>query len=687
MSLNAHWVKIYRGIIFGPFQQTNDGGYIFTGETWTEGYSSDIWISKLDSNGDIEWQQAYGGFSYEYARSIQQTSDGGFIVAGVTSFYNDMWVLKLDSNGDIEWQRAYGGGEDGFAESANSIQQTIDGGYIVAGCTTSFGDGSEDAWILKLDSYGDIEWQRTYGGNASTIARSIQQTSDGGYIVGVRRSEGGRILDYWLLKLDSYGDIELQRTYGFGGNVLAEACSLQQTSDGGYIFAGDIRSYDQGHWDVWLLKLDSNGDIEWQRAYGGNEDEYTSSIQQTSDGGFVLAGSTDSFGNGFRNGWVLKLDSCGDIEWQRLIGVNGDEFSESASSILQTIDGGYIVAGKSWDFNAYEDDIGSFISKLYSDGEIYQPCELVENANASITYTSASAVDTNVTPQDTNVTPRDTNVTPRNADATVHTVCGEDREYILTINDCSGSGFTDPIPGRYFHEPGTQVMITAIPEGMYIRFWGWSGDVTGTDNPIIITMDSHKNATAIFISQVDLHIAAGTGGTTDPSPGIYEYDSGASVSIRAIPNSGYKFSGWSGDASGEINPITITMDTSKGITANFKNGHFKLPCFIATAAYDSPDHPYVKTLRDFRDKYLMSNKFGRFLVNLYYRYSPFIAKIISNNKALKLLVQVNLIPAIVFSYSMVHISPIMTAVIFFSIFVLPIFLISSFWRKLRRTKA
>jgi hypothetical protein len=687
MSLNAQWVKFYRGILFGPFQQTNDGGYIFAGETWNEGNSSDIWVSKLDSNGDIEWQKSYGGWSYEYAYSIQQTSDGGFIVAGNTDFYNDMWILKLASNGDIEWQRAYGGGEDGFHEGANSIIQTSDGGYIVAGGTNSFGDGSTGAWILKLDSYGDIEWQRTYRGDAVTSARSIQQTSDGGYIIGGGRSEGGSIFDYWVLKLDSYGDIEWQRIYGFGGNAPAEARSLQRTSDGGYIIAGNIWSYDQGHYDVWLLKLASNGDIEWQRAYGGNEDEHASSIQQTSDGGFVLAGSTHSFGNGFLNGWVLKLDLYGDIEWQRLIGVNGDEFSESAGSILQTIDGSYIVAGKSWDYNAYEDDVGSFISKLYSDGDTYQPCELVRSANASITETSASAVDTNVTPQDTNVSPRDTNVTPRNADATVHTVCGEDREYILTINKCSGSGFTDPISGRYFHESGTQVMITAIPEGMYIGFWGWSGDVTGTDNPIRITMDSHKNVKAIFIQQEELIIVARPGGTTNPPPGTYKYDIEASVSIRAIPNSGYKFIGWSGDVSEETNPITITMDTSKEIIANFKNGLFKSSCYIATAAYDSTDHPYVKILQDFRDKYLMSNKFGRFLVNLYYRYSPFIANIISKNKALKLLFQVNLIPAIAFSYSMVNIGPIMTAVYFFSIFVLPIFLLSSFCWNLRRTKA
>jgi len=265
------------------------------------------------------------------------------------------------------------------------------------------------------------------------------------------------------------------------------------------------------------------------------------------------------------------------------------------------------------------------------------------------------------------------------------------RQYNLTIAAGSG-GTTDPSPGTYTYDTGKAVTITASANSGY-RFSGWSGDASGTTNPITITMDSNKSVTANFIRQYTLTIAAGTGGTTNPSPGTYTYDSGTQVSITATPNSGYQFSGWSGSASGTTNPISITMDNDKSVTANFtatskpsedgkKNG-----CFIATAAYGSPLHPYVNILRDFRDKYLMPIKLGRALVGLYYKYSPFFADLIAKNKALKVAVRLSLLPMIAFSYSMVHFGPIITAVLLIFIFILPIFLISFSQKKLRWMKA
>jgi len=253
------------------------------------------------------------------------------------------------------------------------------------------------------------------------------------------------------------------------------------------------------------------------------------------------------------------------------------------------------------------------------------------------------------------------------------------RQYALTISAVTG-GTTDPTLGTHTYDTGTEVSITATPDANY-RFSGWTGDVPSgheNDNPVTITMDSDKSINANFIRQYTLTITAGTDGTTNPSPKSYNYDVGTQVSVRAIPNSGYRFTGWSGDASGTTNPITITMDSDKSITANFKK---KGPCFIATAAYGSPLHPYVEILRDFKDKYLMSNKAGRALVNLYYKYSPFLAKLIAKHKALKIAVRINLLPLVAFSYSMVHLGLIITVVIPVFIFALPIFLISFFRRK------
>jgi len=210
-----------------------------------------------------QWAKTYGGSSSDYAYSIQQTSDGGYIVVGETWSFGagsgDIWVLKLDANGTVVWQKTYGGSD---YETAYSIQQTSDGGYIVAGETYSFGTGYFDIWVLKLDANGTVVWQKTYSKSSYETAYSIQQTSDGGYIVA-------------------------GKTYSFLGGFYCEK--------------------------FWVLKLDTNGNVVWQKIYGGKYDAVAKSIQQTNDGGYIVAGHTWSFGNGGYEFWVLKLDANGDI--------------------------------------------------------------------------------------------------------------------------------------------------------------------------------------------------------------------------------------------------------------------------------------------------------------------------------------------------------------------------------------
>ncbi|MCK4645765.1 MAG: hypothetical protein KAU46_05905 [Candidatus Aminicenantes bacterium] len=431
MGQDLHsWARIYGGSnsdTASSIQQTIDGGYIVAGRTGSFGAGYiDSWILKLDSVGDIEWQHTYGGIDSDRASSIQQTTDGGYIVAGYTHSFgagdNDYWILKLTSNGDIEWQRTYGG-TDG--DKAYSIQQTSDGGYIVAGYTHSFGAGDYDYLILKLSSIGDIEWQRSYGGNDHEEASSIQQTSDGGYIVaGYTWSYIAGYLDIWILKLTSSGNIEWQRTYG--GTNGDKAYSIQQTSDGGYIVTG-IFGY-SGFMEIlscdfWVLKLSSSGDIEWQRTYGGSStpghvrENCAYSIQQTSDGGYIVAGSTWSFGAGWHDFLILKLTSSGDIEWQRTYGgTDGDK----AYSIQQTLDGGYIVAGYSESFyvprRPYKIDI--LVLKLSSSGEIlYFPEIVVGITTVTVSDTSITPQDTYIVPQEINITPQDTNIIPQNSNA------------------------------------------------------------------------------------------------------------------------------------------------------------------------------------------------------------------------------------------------------------------------------
>ncbi len=234
-----------------------------------------------------------------------------FFVAVFISTGTNAWAQSY-------WARTYGGDNTDLALSS---QTTPDGGFIVAGHTDSFGAGDWDFWILKLNSSGSIQWQKTYGGGGLDAGPSIQTTSDGGFIVaGTTDSFGAGGYDFLVLKLDSSGNIQWQKTYGANGDD--SATSIQATSDGGFIVTGATDSFGAGLEDFWILRLDSSGNIVWQKTYGGSLEDVATSIQATSDGGFIVAGATDSFGAGSSDFWILKLDSTGHpmaeiVWWQR----------------------------------------------------------------------------------------------------------------------------------------------------------------------------------------------------------------------------------------------------------------------------------------------------------------------------------------------------------------------------------
>jgi len=296
-------------------QQTSDGGYILAGATDVEGNSQDVWIIKLDSYANVEWEKIYGGWHYDVLCSIKQTLDGGYIASGWTRSFSplqDAWVFKLDSNGNVEWQKRFAHYWQGQYNSFNSVQQTSDGGYILAGSKYRADCNGLWLWVMKLNSIGNVQWEYLYGSGGGPVAYSIQQTTDGGYIVaGVTREFGAGSDDFWVLKLSSTGSIQWQKAYG-GGNSET-AYSIKQTSDGGYIVAGTTFSFGAGNKDMMVLKLDENGNILWQKTYGGGDEEDEEGVQQTSDGGFILLGRTSSFGVGDADFWVLKLDENGNI--------------------------------------------------------------------------------------------------------------------------------------------------------------------------------------------------------------------------------------------------------------------------------------------------------------------------------------------------------------------------------------
>ncbi len=290
------------------------------------------------------WIKTYGGTYDDGATALEQTSDGGFIAAGYYipdgSAATDLWLLKLDEAGGQEWSKTFGGAS--ADDRANSVRQTTDGGYIAAGCTSSSGAGGEDFWLLKVDSAGDLSWAQAYGGSSDDCAQSVRQTTDGGYIAaGYTSSSGAGSGDAWLLKVDSAGGLSWSQTYG--GSSADYAYSVRQTADGGYVVAGNTSSSGAGGSDVWVLKLDASGNETWSKTYGASGDDYAYSIQEITGTGYIVAGSTESYGAGGSDVWVLLLNELGNQVWTGTFGDTGDE---AGYSIIAESGGNYIVAGE-----------------------------------------------------------------------------------------------------------------------------------------------------------------------------------------------------------------------------------------------------------------------------------------------------------------------------------------------------
>lgn len=371
--------------------KTRDGGYIMAGVTSsTDGDvlarhdSSEFLIVKLSASGATEWTKTYGGAGKDVARSIKQTTDNGYIIAGYSTsddgdvtghhgdssttthgdsvYNNDAWVVKLAADGSIMWQKSLGGSGN---EEAYAVVQTFEGDYLVAGATVSSnGDvsgyhGFHDGWLVRLSATGAITWQNTYGGSDYESIHDINQTPDSGFIVcGTSRTANGDVMqshgswDVWVFKTDRNGGLLWSKSYGGTGSDYG--VSISGTFDGGYILsAGSDSRNDQvtGNHnleDYWVVKLNDTGRIVWQKCYGTSDYDKAGKIIQTTDSGYVIVGAGgpndgDVTGNhGGGDFWIVKLTQDGNILWQKSIGGLSLEW---AFDINQTSDGGYVVAG------------------------------------------------------------------------------------------------------------------------------------------------------------------------------------------------------------------------------------------------------------------------------------------------------------------------------------------------------
>lgn len=373
---NIEWSRTYGGSkVEFPLscKPTADGGYILAASSESSDGDVqsinrgelDFWLIKLDAKGTIEWQNTYGRSGDDMATSIALTSDKGYIVAGSSSAEgvenNDIMVVKVDSNGKEQWVKTFGGSAK---EGAGFVEQIEDGGYIVAGYSkSSDGDlrsnrGNEDLWLFKLNENGEIVWQQTYGGTEYDQAMSLVSTHDGYLIAASSLSQNGDRTTYkgscdvWLLKVNKNGELLWEKS--FGGDGWDFVTKIKKTIDNAYIVLansssgnGDITE-PKGDFDVWMVKVDTVGNLIWQKSVGARSSETGWSVDVLDDGGFLVGASVKDGDSAYmgRKGsydwWVVKLTSDGNTEWQKLLGGSDDD---RMAYVARRKEGGYIAVG------------------------------------------------------------------------------------------------------------------------------------------------------------------------------------------------------------------------------------------------------------------------------------------------------------------------------------------------------
>ena len=467
-------------------QPTNDSGYIVAGYALSSNNGDvqgahgggDFWVVKLSPAGDIQWQKALGGSSTELANAVQQTTDGGYIVAGKTNSNDgdvsgnhgdmDYWVVKLSSTGMMEWQKTLGGSS---ADEGNDIQQTSDGGYIIAGKSVSIdGDvtgnhGYFDFWVVKLTTTGEIEWQRSIGGsNGSSKAYFIRQTTDDGYIVcGESNSSNGDMSgnhgsnDFCVVKLNSSGDILWQKS--LGGTGTDAAYSAQETLDGGYIVVGTTGSGNTGQvlgvhggFDIWVVKLSATGNLQWQKALGGSDEDYGRIVLQRDNGDYLVAGSILSNNgdiqgnNGSLDIWVVTLNQAGQIKSQKTFGGTGIEW---VYSMKQSKDGGLIVAG-------YTESNDGDVSGNHGEADFW----VVKLSSLSSSTSVPQTIQLQISP---NPTQQSITLNIPTLSAVVSTEAGKETNFTISITNLLGQQLHQQILSN--DEP---INTADLPNGAYL---------------------------------------------------------------------------------------------------------------------------------------------------------------------------------------------------------------------------
>lgn len=354
LSIWSEPKRFYRWATFGgtvddyghSVQQTIDGGYVIVGETFSFGLGGDVYLIKTDPSGNEQWTRTFGGTNPDRGYSVQQTSDNGYVIAGWRGdgVYGDVYLIKTDANGNRQWERTFG------AIRGFSVQQTLDGGYVLVGST--FGD-SIDVYLIKTDANGSQQWVRTFGGSGWDEGYFVQQTYDGGYFVAAWTYPGYSVSG---IKTDANGIQQWMRTF-VGLSYSGGYSGARQTTDGGYVITGNRFN------NVYLVKTDSSGNQQWAKNFDGSGGQ---SVCQTTDGGYIIAGTTSTSSSSI-DMYLIKTDANGNAQWTKTFGGTAVDYG---LSVRQTTDGGYVIAGYTYSFGKGGSDV--FLVKVDANGNIGQ---------------------------------------------------------------------------------------------------------------------------------------------------------------------------------------------------------------------------------------------------------------------------------------------------------------------------
>lgn len=348
--------------------QVADGGFLFVGERHEiQGGTSDAYAVRISPAGDLLWSRMYGGEDNEYGVSVAESADGHFVIGGFTETFGagirDMLLFKIDGDGDTLWTKTYGGPS---IDAAMEMKQTADGGYILVGYTFSFGAGSSDVYVVRTDAAGNVLWQKTFGANLNEIGHSILETDDGGFVIcGEAESFGAGNQDVYVLKISREGSLEWSKTYG--GEDYEAGLSIAQSADLGYAIAGYTRGYGAGAEDFFLIKTNTNGDLEWAKTFGGPSDDSAKSILSANDKGFVMTGYTRSFGSGVLDVYLVKTDSLGQSTC-------GDSVINMNTMEVPTVEG---IPSAAIGFGTIIKERNTVVGRTNTN--LLDPCEIINN--------------------------------------------------------------------------------------------------------------------------------------------------------------------------------------------------------------------------------------------------------------------------------------------------------------------